>query len=124
MESTLSPLEKAQLEWHISDCADCAGFAARQSELDLRLQQAILAPKLSTAFRAGLQQRIALHGREPWPEWLPDIAHVAGCGAAVAVCAVLLPFPVPVVLGAGGVIAFLTYSLQALLVSAFEQKTE
>jgi hypothetical protein len=124
MESTLSPLEKTQLERHISKCAECGPFAALQSELDLRLEQATLAPKLSPAFRAGLQQRIALHGREPWPDWLPDVAHLAGCAAAVAVCAALLPFPVPVVLGAGVVIAFVTYSLQALLVSALEQKTE
>jgi hypothetical protein len=124
MESTLSSLERTQLGGHISKCAECGPFAALQSELDLRLQQAILAPKLSPGFRAGLQRRITLHVREPWPDWLPDLAHLAGCAAALAACAVLLPFAVSIVLGAGGVIAFVTYSLQALLVSALEQKTE
>lgn len=124
MESTLSQLEKTQLERHISKCAECGPFAALQSELDLRLQQAILAPKLNPTFRAELQRHITLHRREPWPDWLPDLAHLAGCAAAVAVCAAMLPLEVPSMLVAGGVIAFVTYSLQALLVSALEQKNE
>lgn len=124
MERALSPLEEAQLERHITECAECGPFAARQRDLDVRLQQAIHFPQLSPAFRAGLQQRIALQRRDPWPDWLPDVAHLAGCAVAVAVCTVLLPFPLPVVLGAGALIAFITYSLQALLISALEQKTE
>jgi hypothetical protein len=123
-EGALSSPEKGELERHISDCADCRPFAILQRQLDLRLQQEIVAPQLSAAFRAGLQARIALERREPWPDWLPDVAHFAGSGVAVGFCALLLPLPVPIVLGTGVLMAFLTYSLQTLLVSALEQKTE
>lgn len=122
--SAPSPLERSQLERHISECPECAQFAALQSQLDLRLQEEIAAPQLSSGFRAGLQARIARERREPWPDWLPDVAHLAGSGVAIASCALLLPLPVPVVLGAGVLVAFLTYSLQTLLVSALEERID
>jgi hypothetical protein len=123
-EGALSPLERGQLERHISECAECAQFATLQSQLDLRLHEEIVAPQLSPGFRAGLQARIARERREPWPDWLPDVAHLAGSGVAVGLCVLLLPLPASVVLGTGVLLAFLTYSLQTLLVSALEQKTE
>jgi hypothetical protein len=123
-EGAVSPLEKSQLERHISECPECAKFAILQSQLDLRLHEGIAAPQLSSGFRAGLQAGIAQQRREPWPDWLPDVAHLAGSGVAIGSCALLLPLPVPVVLGTGVLVAFLAYSLQTLLVSALEQKTD
>ncbi len=123
-EGALSPLEKGQLERHLSECAECAQFAVLQSQLDLRLRERIAAPQLSSGFRAGLQARIARQPREPWPDWLPDVAHLIGSAVAIGSCALLLPVPVPVVLGTGIMVAFLTYSLQTLLVSALEQKAD
>ncbi len=123
-EGAVSPLEKSQLERHISECPECAQFAVLQSQLDLRLHEEIAVPQLSPGFRAGLQGRIARQRREPWPEWLPDVAHLAGSGVAVGLSALLLPLPAPVVLGTGVLVAFLTYSLQTLLVSALEQQIE
>ena len=123
-EGALSPLEKGQLERHLSECAECARFAALQSQLDLGLRERIAAPQLSSGFRAGLQARIARQPREPWPDWLPDVAHLIGSAVAIGSCALLLPVPVPVVLGTGILVAFLTYSLQTLLVSALEQKAD
>lgn len=124
LEGTLSPLEKSQLARHLAECPECAQFAVLQSELDLRLREEFAAPQLSSGFRAGLLARIARQGREPWPDWLPDVAHLAGSGVAIGLCALLLPLPVPVVLGTGVLVAFLTYSLQALLVSALDQQIE
>jgi hypothetical protein len=123
-EGAPSPLEKGQLESHLSECAECARFAVLQSQLDLRLREGIAAPQLSSSFRAGLQARIVRQQREPWPDWLPDVAHLIGSAVAIGSCALLLPVPVPVVLATGILVAFLTYSLQTLLVSALEQKTE
>lgn len=123
-DEALAPLEKSQLERHIADCSECAEFAALQTLLDLRLHEQISAPQLSVGFRAGLQARIAREPRERWPDWLPDVAHLAGCAAAIGFCTLLLPLPVPVVLGTGFLISLVTYSLQALLVSALEQKTD
>ena len=123
-ESVLSPLEKGQLEQHVSECPECEQFAALQSQLDLLLHEGIAVPQLSSAFRAGLQARIAQERREPWPDWLPDVAHLAGSALAIGSCTLLLPLPVPVVLGTGVLVAFLAYSLQTLLVSALEQRIE
>ncbi len=124
LEGALSPLEKGRLERHLSECAECARFAVLQSQLDLRLREEIAAPQLSSGFRAGLQARIARQPREPWPDWLPDVAHLAGSAVAIGACIFLLPLPVPVVLGTGILVALLTYSLQTLLVSALEQQIE
>ena len=123
-ESVLSPLEKGQLERHVSECPECEQFAALQSQLDLRLHQEITAPQLSSGFRASLQARIARERREPRPDWLPDVAHLAGSAVAIGSCVLLLPLPVPVVLGAGVLVAFLAYSLQTLLISALERRIE
>jgi hypothetical protein len=38
-DRALSPQEKEQLERHLSECRECAQFAASQSHLDLRLQE-------------------------------------------------------------------------------------
>jgi anti-sigma factor RsiW len=123
-EGTLSPMEKSQLEQHISECPECAQFAGLQSQLDLRLREEIAAPQLSSGFRPSLRARIARERRDPWPDWLPDLAHLAGSGVAIGLSALLLPLPVPVVLGTGVLVAFLAYSLQMLLVSALEQETD
>jgi hypothetical protein len=123
-EGAVSPLEQGQLDRHISECPECAQFAVLQSQLDLRLQEEIAVPQLSPGFRAGLQARIARQRREPWPDWLPDVAHLAGSGVALGLCALLLPLPAPVVLGTGILVAFFTYSLQAILVSVLEQRIE
>ncbi len=123
-EAAVSPLAKSQLEQHLSECAECAQFAVLQSQLDFLLREEIAVPQLSPGFRAGLQERIARQRREPWPDWLPDVAHLAGSAVAIGLCALLLPLPAPVVLGTGILVAFLTYSLQTLLVSALEQRIE
>lgn len=123
-DGALAPLEKSQLERHIAECPECAQFAVLQSQLDLRLNEAIAAPQLSPGFRASLRARIARERREPWPDWLPDVAHLAGCAVATGSCALLLPVPAPVVLGAGALVALVTYSVQTLLVSALEEKTD
>jgi anti-sigma factor RsiW len=123
-EGGLSPLEKGQLERHLSQCVGCTRFAALQSQLDLRLREEIAAPQLSSSFRSGLQARIRRQRQEPWPDWLPDVAHLTGSGVAIGLCAVLLPLPVPVVLGTGSLVAILAYSLQTLLVSAVEGQIE
>ena len=123
-EGLLSPLEKSELEGHIAKCPECARFAAEQSRLDLRLRKTITAPQLGPGFRAALRVRIVRQQREPWPDWLPDVAYLAGSGLAIASRTLLVPLPVPVVLETGVLVAFLGYALQTLLVSALEQKPD
>ena len=123
-ESPLAPLEKGQLEEHMSKCPECEQFAATQSQLDLRLRKAMVAPQLSSGFRARLRARIARQQRERWPDWLPDVAHLVGSGLAIIACALLLPLPIPFVLEAGVLVAFLTFAMQTLLISTLEQKSD
>jgi len=123
-DGALSPLETRQLEAHIAECPQCEQFAALQRQIDLRLREQIAAPQLSVGFRAGLQARIARKARESWPDWLPDVAHLAGCAAAIGASAILLPFSVPMVLGTGTLVTLLGYTLQTLLASALEDKWE
>jgi anti-sigma factor RsiW len=123
-EGSLTPEEKGQLESHLSECPRCAQFAAIQSQLDVRLQEAISPPQLRPSFRVGLHARMAQVRREPWPDWLPDVAHLAGSAVAIGSCALFLPVPVPVVLGVGTVVALIAYSLQTLMVGTLEQWTE
>src|SRR5215469_13481986 len=106
-EGSLSPLKKSQLHEHVSKCPHCAHFAAEQRQLDLRLRETITAPELGPGFRAAVRSRIAREQREPWPDWLPDVAYLAGSGLAISTCALLLPLPLPVVLEMGVVVAFL-----------------
>lgn len=124
IEGTLSALDKSQLDHHLAECPECKQFGVLQSQLDHRLREEITAPQLSPGFRSGLLADIARQRREPWPDWLPDVAHFAGSGVAIGLCTLLLPLPVPVVLGMGALVAFLTYELQTILLSALERQTE
>jgi anti-sigma factor RsiW len=117
-------LENSHLQQHISECSECKQYAALLREFDLRLREEIVAPQLSSGFRARLRGEMSNRRKEAWPDWLPDVAHLAGSGLAVGCCAVLLPFPVPVILGAGALSAFLAYSLQTLLVSNLEENMD
>ena len=123
-ERPLAGEEKTQLDGHFSRCVDCTRFAAEQSRLDLRLREVFAPPRLGPGFRRGLRARISREQREHWPDWLPDLAYLAGSVPAVALCAILLPLPVSAVLEMGALVAFLAYLLQSLLVSALEPKTD
>lgn len=123
-EGILSSEEKEQLDRHLSECPECAEFAALQSRLDVRLQEFISPPQLRPDFRVGLHAQMAQVRRETWLDWLPDAAYVAGSAVAVGSCALLLPLPVHVVLGAGVLVALIAYTLQTLVVGTLEQWTE
>ena len=119
-DTALSQLEKNDLERHISGCAKCTEFANLQSQLDLRLREQITVPRLSSGFRPAMLASVARQRREPWPEWLPDVAHLAGSGVALGVCVLLLPFPAPAIVGTGALMAGLAYLLQTVLLAALE----
>jgi anti-sigma factor (TIGR02949 family) len=120
-DGALSPDDSRQLERHLAACPNCAEFADLLNALDLQLKEAITAPRLSPGFRAALQTRIDRHPQRLWMHWLPDVAYLAGSGAAILWCAVLLPFPASAVLWIGALIAAISYSFQALLFSSLEE---
>jgi len=120
-ERALCPDDSRQLERHLIACPDCAEFGKLVKKVDAQLKEAITVPRLSPGFRAALQARVDRQPHGLWMNWLPDVAYLAGSGAAILCCAFLLPFPVPSVLWAGALIAATGYSFQALLLSSLEE---
>ena len=57
---------------------------------------------LDARFRPALARRL---GREPWPEWLPDVAYLLGAALATAATIVVLPFPASSTWWIGGALA-------------------
>jgi hypothetical protein len=113
---SLGPLIKA----HLSDCPDCARFAARQQAVDARLTKALVTPAMSPSFRSDLRRTIRRETRSAWSDRLPDIVHFASCGVATVCCAFLLPFDAATTVGAGTTAALLTYILLTTVRNSFE----
>jgi len=120
-EGALSAEGKRQLERHLIACPNCAEFGELLNKIDVSLEEAITAPRLGPGFRAALRARIDRQPRRLWAHWLPDVAYLAGSGAAILWCVVLLPFPASAVLWIGALMAAITYSFQALLFSSLEE---
>jgi len=102
----------AELASHLAACAVCRDFVAVQNALDSRLTASIPAPVLPQGFRSELWRGIGRNPLRAWPSWLPDAVHVASCGAATAVCALMLPFPGPATLAVGGTVTAVTWFLR------------
>ena len=104
---------------HLSICMECRHFYEIQLELHARFLPAS-AENLSPAFRQALGRRIAQERVFSWPDFLPDIAHLAGCIAATLVSIAVLPWPAPSVLIAGILFTGVSYFLQAKLRDALQ----
>jgi anti-sigma factor RsiW len=120
-DGALSPDDSRQLERHLIACPNCAEFGESLNSLDVQLKEAITAPRLGPGFRAALRARIDRQPRRLWAHWLPDVAYLAGSGAAILCCVFLLPFPASAVLWIGSLIAVTGYSFQTLLLSSLEE---
>ena len=55
-----------------------------------------------------------------WPDFLPDLAHLAGCAVATGVAAFVLPVPAASVILAGAAFTGVTYFLQTVLRTSLE----
>ena len=110
----------AGIDAHVAACPDCAAFAAKQKALDMRLTIALKPTESSPAFRGILRNRIRRETKRLWPDWLPDLVHFASCGFATLLCALLLPFGTPPVLGIGAAVTGVTYLLMTAVRISFE----
>jgi hypothetical protein len=108
------------LESHLASCAACRTFSETQFMLDLQLSTAISKPPLSPTFRTSLMKRVRREPLSVWPEFLPDVAHLAGCGCATALCVALLPFPSGRVILAGLGFTLVTYFVQSVIRGSLE----
>ncbi len=109
-----------ELEGHLAGCEGCRGFAQTQIVLDLQLSAAISAPALSPTFHASLMKRVRSEALSGWSEFLPDVAHIAGCVCATALCLYMLPLPSGMVVLAGLAFTLVTYFVQTVLRGSLE----
>ena len=124
LASLVEPLEAGRreaMENHLAACGACRRFAEVQRALDARLAVAVPAACLSAGFRASLRERIRRDPVSAWPDFLPELAHLAGCSIAVALSVFLLPLPAGNVILAGVAFTGLTYFLQTVLRTSLEE---
>jgi len=124
LEDASSTGKQQELEAHLAKCPSCAAFASKQKALDVRLSQLFTPPEISRAFRPALNKRIHRETARLWLEALPDIVHFASCGAATALCAVLLPYSASYVFSVGISAAVLAYVPLIAIRSLFAHETE
>jgi predicted anti-sigma-YlaC factor YlaD len=103
------------VESHISNCEACRRFVEVQRMIDARLAAAVPAASLSPAFRRGLREKLSGRRTFVWPEYLPDVAHLSGCAAAMVLLLLLLPKYSGAVVPAGLGFTAVTYFLQAVM---------
>jgi anti-sigma factor RsiW len=118
LESLVEPLgaaERQAVELHTTTCETCRSFAEIQRTLDARLAAALPAAVLSAGFRKSLKSRMRRDPGSAWPDFLPDLAHLAGCSVATGVSVFLLPLPAGSVILAGAAFTGLTFFLQAVV---------
>ena len=111
---------RVSVQDHISDCSECRQFAGLQQMLHDRFSPAS-SVQLSRTFRFALRKRL---GRRTfvWPDYLPDIAHLAGGAIATAVSLIVLPWPPLPVLIAGAAFTGITYLFQSTMRDALHDE--
>jgi anti-sigma factor RsiW len=92
LDAPLEPAERREARHHLDDCERCRAFAALQRQLDAEPRDGVPALVLDAGFRRTLAVRLAV--RQPWPEWLPELAYVVGAPLATAASVLALPLPV------------------------------
>src|SRR3974390_2730497 len=118
LESFIEPFDQEQgmaLERHFAICDVCRHFAETQRKLDARLAEAFPAVHLSPAFRTGLKALIRRDPLSSWPDFLPDLAHLGGCLAALVILELALPRYSGTIVLASAAFTGLTYFFQAVL---------
>jgi anti-sigma factor RsiW len=87
---TLDPAQRAEVERHAEQCAECRGLLAVSTQLD-----EWAAPPISSNFDARLYARIAEEANQPWWRrllWRPSVP-VAAAAFAVVVLALFIAGP-------------------------------
>ena len=120
LDEGTSNVSNSVLEVHLATCSVCAAFLAKQRAVDQQLSMCFVPPELDPAFRSRLRRRIAQEKTAPWWDALPDMIHFATLAAGTLLCASLLPIEPSATMGAGGVLAVLSYVALAALRSAFD----
>ena len=118
LESLVEPLgtdQRQDMDNHIATFGSCRSFAEIQRVLDARLAAAVPTARLSASFRTSIREKIRRDPASAWPDFLPDLAHLAGCSVATGVSVFLFPLSAGSVILAGAAFTGLTFFLQAVL---------
>jgi anti-sigma factor RsiW len=116
VDGLLEPAARPELLRHLAGCESCRAFAGLQRQLDAELRKGIPALSLDARFRRALEPRLC---KEPWPEWLPDVAYLAGAAFATAATVVALPLPAASTWWIGGALAALGFVVHSVVASTF-----
>ena len=115
LAETWSGASTPDVESHLAGCEICRSFSETQFMLDLKLRATISSPSLSPAFRINLMKKIRRESLSVWPEFLPDLAHLAGCACAASLCFILLPFSAGFIILTASAFTFVTYFVQSVM---------
>jgi anti-sigma factor RsiW len=108
------------LQRHLATCDACSELAAQLRVVDARLS-AVLRPITAPAsIAAGVRRHQRQERQARVRESLPDIIHLAGCGAATLLSALLLPVEISLTISVGITFTGLTYMALALMRSSLD----
>jgi len=115
-----SALPRRVIEAHVSGCAACAQFAARQRAIDLMLVSALTLPAMTPMSRPALRARLRRDAVTARRDTLPDVVHFASFGLVTLALAWTLPISPSVVASGGVTMALLSYVALSVIRSSLE----
>jgi hypothetical protein len=110
-----APVLRRALDAHVAGCRECSAFAAQLRVVDTELAAVLTPPAVPASLAPGIHARVRRERIAALAENLPDIIHLAGCGAATVASAALLPFDARITIAAGIGLTCITYVFMALV---------
>lgn len=120
LDGERSPEQQRVIEAHVSRCAACAQFAARQRIIDVTLASALAPPAMTPLSRPALRARLRDDAVTARRDTLPDFVHFASFGLATLALAWTLPVSPSIVVSGGLTTALLSYVVLSVIRSSFE----
>jgi hypothetical protein len=109
------PVVRRALDAHVAGCRACSAFAAQLRAVDAELAVVLTPPVVPASLAPGIRTRVRRERIAALAENLPDLIHLAGCGAATVVSAALLPFDAAITIAAGLGFTCVTYAFMAVV---------
>ena len=103
------------LDAHVAGCRACSAFAVQLRAVDAELAAVLTPAAVPASLAPGIRARVRRERITTVPENLPDIIHLAGCGAATVVSAALLPVDARITIAAGLGFTCVTYVFMAVM---------
>ena len=108
------------IDLHISSCAACAQFAARQRAIDATLASALAPPAMTPMSRSTLRAGRRDHAVTARRDTLPDVVHFGSFGLATIALAWTLPVSPSIVVSGGLMLSLLSYLVLSVIRTLFE----